>query len=362
MRARKVGTTTGAAALLLILATGAAAGGVLPGSIEAFVARWKAAVEARDLDRVTALYAPDFMQGGMDRAYRRALYRREFARLEARGGTLTVLPEIRRVRVRSLQTREGLVRLADIEVMIERQVRWGGRVQAAERRFWATRLREVSGVWRLCGDGSRALPRVAVAVGDGRTRLLLAAVSPDPRFPLETLVRARGLGEVALRDFFEEETGVPGVRRRLWVGTPPPVGHVFGFVTRYPDGVERLEVRVRGVVKAVPEILSPGRDFDMERWPVRVTWKDVSAEVRDFSHYEVHVRRADTGAEALRFGSIPAGRCELLLGETEAQRRAFAGAPAAYLIEVRACDAYGNFAFSRRRMYGLVGAKRPPAR
>jgi len=360
MCARKVGTTTGAAALLLILATDACAEGVLPGSIEGFLARWKAAVEARDLDRVMALYAPDFLQGGMDRAYHRALYRREFARLEARGGTLTVVPEIRLVRVRSLQTREGPVRLADIEGMIKRQVRWGGRVQAAERRFWVTRLREVSGVWRLCGDGSRALPRVAVVVGDGRTRLLLAAVSPDPRFPLETLVRARGLGEVTLREFFEDEDGLPGVRRRLWVRTPPPVGHVFGFLTRYPDGVERLEVRVRGVVKAVPEILSPGRDFDIERWPVRVTWKDVSAEVRDFSHYEVHVRRADTRAEVLRFRFVPAARCELRLGETEAQRRALSGAAAAYLLEVRACDAYGNFAFSRRRVYGLVAGREAP--
>ena len=320
--------------------------------VRAFFRDWAAAVEAMDASRVMSFYTDDFLQSGMGRGMHRLAYTAQFALIRLKRGKLEMRADVREVRFWDLGKD---AQFADVSIVVER-VEILGKKRYADRLSQPMRLRLVDGKWKACGDKTRTLVLVQVAHDKEETALTLTAQSAYPAFPAVALVEGPGIKRQVLRTLKRDMFGKPYVTETVYVSKTPEVGGVYTFHIPYHDTPEHLRYRIRGKVTAIPEISAPARDLDVRRWPLTITWRDVSEQIKDFSCYEVHVRRAEDRVAVYVFRSIPGDRHSLALGETARQKAAFGEAHKPYHVEVYAYDVHGNYALARQRFYDLTGA------
>lgn len=326
--------------------------------IHAWFDQWKRAVETLDVEGVMSLYSGDFLQWGMTKELHKILYQSQFRSMRKGGGKLDVSLEVRNINITPLDARTDI---AEVELVVARKETWGDDQSYIDRILIPLRLRRREGEdWRLLGDSSRTLPLAQIGYDGEDYVLILTAESAYPTFPAKSIVEGPGIDRVTLEDAELDGAGKPYVTKSLFLAARPEVGQVYTFHTPYPDGVEHLRVPLRSVVTEVPEIVSPPQDYDVTGWPVKVAWKPVSDRIKDFNCYEVHIRRAEDYKRVYLFRSIPPERTSILLGTTEEQRKAFGTPHVPYLVEVYAYDIYSNFAFSRRRIYNIVGVDEQP--
>ena len=309
---------------------------------------WEAAVSSFDTDGVMALYAPDFLQFGQDRATHRRLYEAGFRTLEAKRAGLKA--EVALESVRFDRDRGA----ADVSLVIRREITIGESMRVARVRL-LTRLERRDGRWLLCGTGSRTLCTVQVAWDGYRHQLVLTARSGDPMFPGQAVCSGRTLpAERILAASTEPAAGLKGVRARVLPARVPKAGDEIVFKVPYPGMEEEVRVPVPRPVMEMPTILVPERDFEIRRWPVIVRWSGVAARIPDFSRYDIHVRRATDGKLVLAIMSLPWDCRSVTLGATAEQRKVLGDDKVAYLVEVYALDMDGNFAVSQTRIYNLT--------
>jgi len=322
--------------------------------IRAFFRGWQEAVEDMDVGRVMSFYTDDFLQSGMDRSLHRLAYRAQFSAVRAREGRLSMVPELRGIRLWQVEGPEP-AELADVELVVRRVESWDGE-RYEDRLSFPIRLRRENGEWKACGDGSRTLCVVQVGYHDERYMLTFIAESAFPLFGSRAQVKGPGVPKMELMKKRRDILGKPYVTDSVFLAQRPEIGGAYTFSIPYPDDTEFITRPVRSVVDVAPPIVTPAWDADVHEWPLKISWKDVSGQIKDFSAYEVHVRRAEDNSRLYVFRSRAADCTEVMLGQTAEQRGRFTEPHQPYYAEVYAYDAYGNYALSRCRFYYMIGA------
>jgi len=315
-----------------------------PAEVRALSECWKAAVEELDAPAAISPYAEDFLLGGTTRSGHWRAYLARFERIRKQHATLSVQPLVQNVEFWKFEG-DSTAEFADVDLAIRWEEQWAGQRRAC-RMACPLRLRREGSEWKACGDQVRT--QCALQVGyDGRDYVLtLTARSAWPSFPSQALVKGPGLKPIRLRKKGNDALGHPYVTETAYVATKPAVGLTYMFQVPYKNGSENIARAVRGAVDLTPAILEPAADAAIAEWPLTVRWQDVSASVKDFSNYEVHVRRLEDNAALYVLRSIPADQTEVTVGATKPECAALS-CDRPCRIEVYALDMHGNYSVAR---------------
>lgn len=324
--------------------------------IEDFFNKWKHFVEELDISGVMELYAKDYLQSGMTRSVHRLLYRAMFALIRDKKGSLRIEPEIRNLKFWSSEGREKKI-FADLDLVVLKEEIFGD-TRYLDRVLYPVRLRKEKGNWKLCGDKTRTLCVLQVGFDGKDYFLTLIAESAFPEFPATATVEGPGIGTIQLRKLRKDIMGKPYVTETVYTSNIPQVGDTYTFRIPYQDGEELIRLKVRALISQPPAIITPEQDADINKWPLKISWEDVSKQITDFNCYEVHIRKAEDHSLVYLFRSIPPGTTSVPLGATEKQQKFFTEPHIPYYIEVFAYDIYGNYSISRRRVYYMIGAEK----
>ena len=323
--------------------------------VRALAERWKTALEGLDARGAIALYAQDFLLGGTTRTGHWRAYWGQLERMRRMHVRLTVEPLVQKV---ELWRFEGsrTVEFADIELVVHYKQQWDSQRRA--RRFACpVRLRREGAQWKACGDQLRTACTLQVGYDGQHYMLTLTAASAWPSFPNKARLKGAGLEAISLRRKGRDAYGRPYVTETAYLPTRPAIGAAYMFQIPYKNGNENVPCAVRGTVDVIPAITEPRAEAPVTQWPLGVSWQDVSARVKDFSNYEVHVRRPGDNAALWVMRSIPADQTQVTIGETRQEQAALAGY-GSIRLEVYALDIYGNYGVARRgvRLPAAAGA------